>query len=97
MSVARLAAGEFGEHWSLAVVEPSRNSPRKVRENELAGQDELEVPNDLCLVRSSYASSLAHSKSNTFRVPWAQFKSLDPFTHICPPFSYSHLVAHTCL
>ena len=42
MSVARLAAGEFGEDWSLAAVEPSGNSPRKVGENELAGQEGLQ-------------------------------------------------------
>ena len=39
-------------------------------------------------LKSGRPSCLAHSKSNTFRGPWTPSKSLDLFTHICPPFPY---------
>ena len=39
-------------------------------------------------LKSGRSGSLAHSKSNAFMVPWTPSKSLDPFTHICPPFPY---------
>ena len=41
----------------------------------------------VCL-KSGRSSSLAHSKSKRFMAPWTPSKSLDPFTHICPPFLY---------
>ena len=34
------------------------------------------------------AGRRAHSKSNSFMVPWTPSKSLDLHTHICPPFPY---------
>ena len=40
-----------------------------------------------CL-KSGQSSSLAHSEANVFPVPWTPSKSIDPFTHICPPFPY---------
>ena len=46
------------------------------------------------LIRNSQNSSPnqqpvpAHSKSNAFKGPWTPSKSLDPLTHICPPFPY---------
>ena len=39
-------------------------------------------------LKSGRSSSLAHSKTNTFMAPWAPFKSIDPFTCICPPIQY---------
>ena len=45
-----------------------------------------------CEWKSRLSSIRAHSKSNMFTVPWTPSKSLDPFTHICPPFLYPYVV-----
>ena len=45
-----------------------------------------------CEWKSRLSSIRAHSKSNVFTVPWTPSKSLDPFTHICPPFLYPYAV-----
>ena len=37
-------------------------------------------------LKSERSSSLAHSKSNGFMVPWTPSQSIDLLTHICPPF-----------
>ena len=43
-------------------------------------------------LKSERSSSLAHSKSNGFMVPWTPSQSIDLLTHICPPFLYPKAV-----